>query len=131
LQQRLITSELWQRKQAEFVRRQDRITAVMGEHRDADRSYLEDGNRILELAQRAYSLYVRQEPDEQRKLADILLSNCTLKGGRVHAELKEVFAILADGAEQEEAMVAAGAPKSAIDENWLPVRNPLRNVLGS
>jgi len=54
-----------------------------------------------------------------------------LKGGRVHAELKEVFAILANGAEQELAMVAAGAPKSAIDEDWLPIRNPLRNVLGS
>jgi len=43
-----------------------------------------------------------------------------LKGGVVHVELKEVFAILADGVAKEAEMKAAGASENAINEEWLP-----------
>jgi hypothetical protein len=35
-------------------------------------------------------------------------------------ELKEVFAILADGVAKEVDMEAAGASKEVIEEEWLP-----------
>ena len=52
---------------------------------------------------------------ELRQLLDMLLSNCCLKGGRVECELKEPFATLSDGAEEEEWMIAAKAPKTTIN----------------
>jgi hypothetical protein len=49
-----------------------------------------------------------------------MVSNCTLQGGQVEVQLNEVFQILADGAEEEEALLAANAPQTARDKIWLP-----------
>jgi hypothetical protein len=89
-------------------------------HESASNDYVFDGARILELAKDAYSLYVRQDSWEQRKLLDILLSNSTLKGGAVEVQLREVFQVLADGAEMEEELRASNASENAINRNWLP-----------
>jgi len=115
-----ITETLWRRINGEYCRRQDAIRARQDRYTDASRDYLEDGVRILELAKDAYRLYVTQEPDEQRKLLDLLLSNSTLQGGKVQVELAEVFQILADGAVEEKRMRRQNEPESAINENWLP-----------
>ena len=45
--------------------------------------HLDDGVPILELTKRAYELYKKQNPAENRKL---LLSNCTLEKGKLTAE---------------------------------------------
>ena len=115
-----ITETFWRRINGEYCRRQDAIRARQEGYTDASRDYLEDGVRILELAKDAYRLYVTQEPDEQRKLLDLLLSNSTLQGGKVQAELAEVFQILADGAVEEKRMRRQNEPESAIIRNWLP-----------
>jgi hypothetical protein len=57
------------------------------------------------------------------------ITHPTLKDDKIETELKELFKVLADGAEREEEMRAENAPKTAIDDIWLPGRNPLRNVL--
>ena len=49
--------------------------------------------------------------------------------GEVKAELKEVFAILADGAEEEAEMRTEKMPESAINKNWLPVQDVTRTRL--
>ena len=49
-----------------------------------------------------------------------MASNCIYKDGKAHVELKEVFAILADGVTREAEMEAAGATKEAIEKEWLP-----------
>jgi DNA invertase Pin-like site-specific DNA recombinase len=116
----LITEEFWKEKYEEFSTLKRTIEADIEEHSSADSNYLESGARILELAQNAYSLYVKQDPFEQRKLLDLMVSNCTLQGGQVDVQLNEVFQILADGAEEEEALLAANAPQTARDKIWLP-----------
>ena len=83
-------------------------------------NYLKDGARIFELAKNAYSIYVNEDPFEKRKLLDLLLSNCYLEDGGVVCELKEPFAILADGAEEEERLIAANTPDTAINKMWVP-----------
>jgi len=93
---------------------------MLEEHTHADRNYVETGTRILELAKRAYSLYIDQTPDEQSKLVSIIASNCTLQGGKVNVELREVFRILADGVAEEAEMRAGGASEKVIEKNWLP-----------
>ena len=93
---------------------------MLEEHTHADRNYVETGTRILELAKRAYSLYVRQDSFEQRKLLDMILSNCQVKDGKMTAEFRNFFQILADGVAEEERLVAENVPFEARNKNWLP-----------
>ena len=115
-----ITTGMWEKKHAEYSHKLNRLVGTLSEHRFAEDNYLSTGVRILELAKRAYDLYIHQDHDEQRKLVDLIASNCTLRDGTAHVELKEVFAILADGVAKEEEMKAAGASENAIKEEWLP-----------
>ena len=58
--------------------------------------------RILELAQNAYSFYVKQEPREKRKLLDRLLSNCTLDGLTLYPTYKKPFDLIVEGVKTTE-----------------------------
>jgi hypothetical protein len=44
-------------------------------------SYVVTGEKILELAKTAHFRYAKQSPAEQRRLLDIVLSNCTFDRG--------------------------------------------------
>ena len=115
-----IAEDFWTRKYKEFVSRLDKIEEHLEEHRTANIDYVANGARILELAQKAYSLYVAQDPCEQRKILDLLLSNCILTGGGIEYEFAKPFETLAVGAEEEEKILAKNLPFEAANENWLP-----------
>ena len=116
----IVDEEFWKIKYNELKSKLTRIKRSLAEHDQGNYNYLENGIRILELAQRAYSLYVKQDSYEKRKLLNIIASNFVLKDAKVHTELKEVFAILADGAAEEEILIQQKAPKSARNKIWLP-----------
>ena len=65
---------------------QDRCARAIEEHRVANRSYLDEGVRLLELAQNAHELFRKQEPREKRRLLGFVVSNCTGKGGEPTAD---------------------------------------------
>jgi len=115
-----ISEEMWERQHAKHSHTLKRLVGTLAEHRFAEDNYLATGNRILELAKRAYELYIERDHEEQAKLINLIASNCTFKDGEVHVALKEVFAILADGVAKEAEMKAAGASENAIKEEWLP-----------
>jgi hypothetical protein len=115
-----ISTELWERKHAEYSHILNRLVGTLAEHRFAEDNYLATGVRVLELAKGAYSLYIDQNHEEQAKLVSLMASNCTLKDGAAHVELKEVFVLLADGVAKEAEMEAAGASKETIEKEWLP-----------
>jgi site-specific DNA recombinase len=121
----VVPEKFWKSKYQEYLSRQNRVEERITEHKKASVNYLEDGNRILELAQKAYSLYVNQNSFEQRKLLDLLLSNSILKDGTVISELRKPFDTLADGAIEEERLAAQKVPFSERNEIWLPKSNPL------
>jgi site-specific DNA recombinase len=54
-------------------------------HRTANRSYIEEGIKLLELSQRAAQLFESQPPSEKRKLLDFVLSNSRWKDGKLEA----------------------------------------------
>jgi hypothetical protein len=57
-----ISEEFWQRKQADWAREELRINSLVAElNEDKSDERLLNMHRILELAQRAYSLYVTQK----------------------------------------------------------------------
>jgi hypothetical protein len=80
-----LNTELVQRTQ------QDRLLGVIAEHQSANRSYLDDGIRLLELAQRAAALFKTQPPREKRHLLNFVVSNCRWKGGELQVTYRQAL----------------------------------------
>ena len=54
---------------------------------NADKSYLNEGVQLLELAKNAQRLFARQEPRQKRRLLNFVLSNCTWEDGEAICHL--------------------------------------------
>ncbi len=106
----------WRKEQEECLRHIERLKA-------ADQSYLEDGVRILELANNARTLFDRQQPREKRRLLDFVLSNSTWKRGELHPTLRQPFDLIAETATAAAKAKAAGRGDTAKSEIWLAVRD--------
>lgn len=89
-----ISEELWNQKSKEWQEEQNSVTEQMERCQNANRSYLDLGGKLIELAEKAPLLYSKQLPMERRKLLNILLSNCTLKGGILYPTYRKPFDIL-------------------------------------
>ena len=60
------------------------------------------GERILELAKQAHFLYLKQDPAEQRRLLETVLSNCTFDRGSLCPTYTKPFDVLVRGRETED-----------------------------
>lgn len=56
---------------------------------------------LLELVNKAYSLYVRQNHQERTKLLRTVLSDCSLKDGTLYSVYKKPFDTFAKGLSSE------------------------------
>ena len=92
-----ISEEFWTRKSQEW---EAELTAF-----DAVRTRLEQprplatatAQKILELAKQAESLYQSQNPAEQRRLLETVLSNCTFDAGTLYPTYAKPFDLLVKG----------------------------------
>ena len=91
-----MSQEFWERRTREWQSRQLQLLSSIEQHQKADHFYLEEGARIMRLAQRAYDLWVAQPQTEKRKLLDILLLNCTFDGEKLSATYRKPFCWLAE-----------------------------------
>ena len=53
-----------------------------------------DGIKILELANKAYFLYVKQTPEEKAKLLRMVLSNCSVDAVSLYPTYRKPFALI-------------------------------------
>ena len=53
-----------------------------------------DGVRILELANKAYSIYLKQPTPEQAELLKLVLSNCSVDATSIHPTYKKPFDLI-------------------------------------
>jgi hypothetical protein len=60
-----------------------------------------DGVRILELANKAYFLYLKQVPAEKAKLLRIVLSNCAMDAASVYPTYRKPFDLIFARAKNE------------------------------
>ncbi len=81
---------------------------------EANVNYLTHAINILELAKKAYRLYLEQEPTEKRKLLKVLLSNCTFDSGKLYPTDNRPFDLLV---------------KSKKNNDWLTGQDVVRTVL--
>jgi len=61
-----------------------------------------DAKRILELANKAYSLYLTQNPTEQAKLLGIVFLNCSIDAASVWPSYRKPFDLIFQRAGNEE-----------------------------
>jgi hypothetical protein len=97
-----ISEDFWKNKTTEWRQEQEKIRQRLESHENANQAYFEEGIKILELANRAYSLYIQQPPQEQRRLLNVLLSNCTLTNGTLCPTYKKPFDLLVQRVKNEE-----------------------------
>jgi hypothetical protein len=107
---------------------QNRHLREIERHQQADRSYMDEGVRILELAQNAQRLFAKQEPREKRRLLNFVLSNCTWEHGDVIATFRQPFDLLAETAVTAARAAADHGAKSSKTEIWLPFLDTYRTL---
>ena len=115
---RRIDGEFFDRKAAEFRSEQCRLMRDLETHQSANRVYIEEGIKLLELAQRAHCLFESQPPSEKRKLLDFVLSNCRWKAGTLVADYRQPFDLLAVAAVQDQKAFVAGVGLEGNFDNW-------------
>ncbi len=91
-----ISHTLWETKNAQFKKELADTERKLAEHGKANFVYLESGVRLLEVIKNASFLYDRQQPHEQRKLLNLLLSNISLKDGNLYYEYNRPFDWIAE-----------------------------------
>lgn len=116
----LVDRAFFERKADEWRSEQDRILSSIGEHQAANRTYIDEGVRLLDLARRASDLFQRQEPREKRRLLNFVLSNCSWKHGELIGTFRQPFDMLVVATAADEGRKAAGVTSSGPFENWLP-----------
>jgi len=80
---------------AEWRQEQNRCLREIERHQSAEQSYMDEGIQILELARNAQKLFERQQPRQKRRLLNFVLSNCSWEDGRVVANFRQPFDLLA------------------------------------
>jgi hypothetical protein len=113
-----IDNDFFDRKAGEFRSQQCRLMRDMEAHRAANRNYIEDGIKLLELAQRAHQEFESQPAIEKRKLLDFVLSNCRWKGGRLEAEYRQPFDLIASAALADRQGGGIGGSGTGDFSNW-------------
>ncbi len=97
-----ISAEFWQRMTAEWqMEEQQILLALQGLEQASPDTFL-NAKKTLELANRAYFLYVSQKPAEQAKLLKIVLSNCKTDGVSLFPLYRRPFDLIFEKAKTKE-----------------------------
>jgi site-specific DNA recombinase len=115
----LVDTAFYDRMSNQWREEQNRCQREIERHQNADKSYLDEGVALLELARNAQRLFAKQTPREKRRLLNFVLSNCTWEGGEVVATFRQPFELLAETATTVARIEAGEKAKSAKSEIWL------------
>ena len=118
-----ISQEYFNKKNIEWRNEQDEIHKKIESHKNANRSYIDEGIKILELSNRAWELYENQEMAEKRRLLDFVFSNSVWADGKLTPNYRKPFDLISEAVKiQEEEVERTGRhfDKTAKNEIWLP-----------
>ena len=106
---RKISGEKYEAMTSEWNEELGGIQREIAKHENADANYLSQGVHILELCNRAYGLYLQQEPREGAKILHTILSNCTMDGVTLVPEMRKPFDIIVKGLSRTEWLPRLGS----------------------
>lgn len=107
-------------KSAEWREEQNRIKDRIDQLQEASENYIAEGVGLLELAQNAYRLFVKQSPTEKRRLLNFMVSNSVWMDGELTVTYKQPFDMLAEYASKPEGAVNGNSAENGRFEKWLP-----------
>ena len=97
-----VGEDFWARKTAEWQTEERQILAALQSLNVPQAERQLNITRILELANKAYSLYLRQNPFEQAELLRIVLSNCSIDATNVYPAYRKPFDLIFNRAKTKE-----------------------------
>jgi site-specific DNA recombinase len=97
-----IPEDFWERKMSEWRAEEQRIQTAINHVSESSMDRLLSANRILELANKAYSLYLTQNPTEQAKLLRLVLLNCSIDALSVYPTYRKPFDTIFERVKNEE-----------------------------
>jgi site-specific DNA recombinase len=97
-----ITEEFWNRKSAEWMSEEQQVLSALRGLEQARPERMLDAVRTLELANKAYFLYLKQEPAEKAKLLKMVLLNCGIDAASVYPTYRKPFDLIFTRAQNEE-----------------------------
>ena len=97
-----IPEDFWQRKMSEWRAEEQRIQTAINGLSESSSDRLLSAKRILELANKAYSLYLTQNPTEQAKLLRLVLLNCSIDALSVYPTYRKPFDMIFERVKNEE-----------------------------
>ncbi len=115
-----IDQDFYDRKSTVWKSEQDEILRRIEQLQNANRSYLDEGSKLLELAQRAVVLYEKQTAQEKRRIINFVCSNSIWKDGHLIPNYRQPFNILAESNLAHKKETALFPKKKGHFENWLP-----------
>ena len=115
----LVDAAFFERMSNQWRDEQNRCQCEIDRCQNADKSYMDEGVQLLELARNAQRLFAMQEPREKRRLLNFVLSNCTWEDGEVVATFRQPFDLLAETTIAAARLGADEAAKSAKNGIWL------------
>ncbi len=121
-----ITAAFFEEKSREWKKEQEDIMDKIQKHQKANHIYITEGVKLLELAQNAHMLYIKQDANEKRKLLNFVVSNSVWDGKNLKAEFKQPFDILVESKIRIESEITFDMPQMAVFEKWLPVLHGIR-----
>jgi site-specific DNA recombinase len=89
-----ISVEFWAARNSEWQEEADGVELALQALRTASPDRLLTANRILELANKAYFLYVGQTPAERGRLLRTVLSNCATDGANLYPRYRKPFELI-------------------------------------
>jgi len=89
-----ISEEFWRSRIVDWQQEEQQLLMAMQSLAQGKAERLLDGVRILELANKAYFLYLRQTPTEKAKLLRIVLSNCAVDAISVYPTYRKPFDLI-------------------------------------
>jgi site-specific DNA recombinase len=113
-------SEIFFEEKAKAWREEQKtILAKIQSLHNADQTYIEEGVQLLELAQNAGFLFMKQSAHEKRRLLNFLLSNCIWKDGLLTVQFKQPFDMLSEFISDLGNENAQESENNAVFEKWL------------
>ncbi len=126
----VIPNEYYEQKSNQWRREQEDVLRKIEKHQGANRAYLDEGIRILELSQRAGMLYEKQTPHEKRRLLNFVLSNSLWKDGKLIPNYRKPFDLLAVTNLEHQKQKATSLAENGLFDIWLPGTDSNRQPSG-
>lgn len=95
-----ISEEFYKKKYDQYKVEQEQILDSLNKHKDANLKYYEMGETVLQVAKKAWKIYINRDKqemvDDKKLLLSLIFSNTTLNGKKVEVSFHKAFKIIFD-----------------------------------